>query len=380
LYRIGFFLEQTLGHITHSQNLQTCIADDPTVDAYLGLLPYETTGISARIPVYRSNWTIRSGMLARRALQSAARQGAFDALFFHTQVPGVLASDWMKGIPAVVSLDATPRQMDQLGAFYAHQTGPEWLEHMKWRLNRACFQNARAIVTWSEWAKKGLEDEYGVAPEKVTVIPPGSDTQSWISGEPRHESNGTVKILFVGGNLERKGGLVLLEAFRILRQRSALNMDGQERIPPVELHLVTRDAVHDEAGLFVYRDLQPNSHILKELYWKSDIFCLPTFGDCLPMVLSEAGAAGLPIISTNLAAIPEVVLDGENGFLVKAGDVQTLVSTLVRLITDPELRLKQGAAGQQIIRQKFDSRKNGARLLNLLKQVADEKRERVKKI
>jgi glycosyltransferase involved in cell wall biosynthesis len=180
-----------------------------------------------------------------------------------------------------------------------------------------------------------------------------------------------VKILFVGGDFKRKGGATLLDAFRRLRSELTPNLPRQPD-PPVELHLVTRDPIPEERGVYVYNHMQPNSAELKRLYFNSHIFCLPTSGDCLPMALSEAGAAGLPLVSTRLAAIPEIVRDGETGFLVPAEDAAALAMALQRLIDGYELRLRLGEAAARLAGQCYDARKNTARLLRMLKELADE--------
>ena len=370
MFHFGFIVEQTLGHVTHALNLKKHIAGDPTIEAEWGLPAWKQNGVTGRIPVLRSNWTLQAGLQSRAILRDLHhRSSKLDALFFHTQVTAVLSPDWLRRVPGIVSLDATPRQYDRLGAFYGHSTGPDWLENWKWRLNRDCFQLARHIITWSEWAKQGLVDEYEVPAEKISVIPPGVDLCAWANPEPATSSLDRVRILFVGGDMERKGGSTLLEAFRQLQAEfpSGLNGNGRAQI---ELHLVTRASVKPQPGVFVYSDLQPNSQGLKELFFKSDIFCLPTLGDCLPMVLSEAGAAGLPVISTRLAAIPEIIREGETGFLVPPGDVQALTTALRRLIQDPQLRLQQGQTAQQLIGEKYDASRNADRLLNLMKQIS----------
>lgn len=359
IYQIGFILEQALGHITHAQNLQANIPNDPEVRPYWGLVPWETTGIASRIPVYKSNWTVRAGLRARHLVAGITRKARLDALFFHSQVPAVLATNWIKRIPSIVSLDATPLQYDTLGEFYVHDRGPAWLEQLKWRLNRDCYQAARHLVTWSQWAKQGLIDDYEVPAEKITVIPPGVNTHEWLRPAPRTLHAGPVKILFVGGNMERKGGMLLLNAFRTLREQG------------VELHLVTRDHLPAEPGLFVYNNMQPNSAALKQLYHTCDIFCLPTYGDCLPMVLSEAGAASMPTVSTRVAGIPEIVQDGVTGFLVPPGDTNALTEVLRRLVLDTPLRLAQGERASELVTREFDAPHNANRLLELLKQVAD---------
>lgn len=363
MYHIGFIIEQVLGHITHARNLQETVPEDAEVAAQWGLLPYEVRGLEGRIPLYRSNWTVRSGVHTRRTLATMARQAPLDALFFHTQVPAMLALDWVRRVPSVISLDATPLQYDQLGSFYAHAQGSPWMERLKWRLGRACFGAAGQLVTWSAWAKESLERDYGVAGEKVTVIPPGVNVSSWLRPEGRKLREGPVKLLFVGGDLERKGGNLLIESFR---QLAGLG---------VELHLVTRDPVEAASGLFVYHGMQPNSPALRQLYHDCDIFVLPTLGDCLPMVLSEAGAAGMAIVSTRVAAIPEVVRHEETGLLVPVGDGAALTAALRRLVEAPELRLRLGEQAVAHVAQQYDTRSNTARLLALLKREADRGRQ-----
>jgi glycosyltransferase involved in cell wall biosynthesis len=371
-YQIGFVIEQALGHVTHTQNLQANVPHDPAIEPYWALPRWQREGLGSKVPVYKSNWTVQAGLQARRALAGLRQRP--DALFFHTQVTAVLSPDWLRRVPSVVSLDATPLQYDRLGEFYAHEAGPAWLEKIKYRLNRQCFQGARHIVAWSEWAKQGVVAEYGVEADKVTVIPPGVNSREWERPMARRPHKNTVKILFVGGDLERKGGLVLLEAFRRLRQQGPIAINGNGTAADVELHLVTKTDVPAEANLFVYHDMQANSPALKQLYYDCDIFCLPTYGDCLPMVLSEAGAAGLPAVTTCVAAIPEIVQDGVTGFLVPPGDEAALMAALHGLIANPELRVRQGQQAAERVRQGFDAEVNARRLLELLKGVAEGKR------
>jgi len=358
-YEFGFLLEQALGHATHAKNLLTNVALDPEVRAHWGLIDFEVTGVAGRIPLYRSNWTVRAGVCAYREVARMNRQTRLDALFFHTQVPAILAQRWLRKIPSIVSLDATPLQYDELGMFYKHEQGPAWLEAWKWRLNRDCFTSARRLVAWSEWTKRGLVQGYGVPADKITVIPPGVNVHEWRRPMPRVPHAGPVKILFVGGDLERKGGLVLLEAFRALRHLG------------LELHLVTKDRLPPEPGVFIYNNLEANSQPLKDLYHACDIFALPTLGDTFAMVLSEAGASGMAIISTNVAAIPEFVRNGESGLTVPAGDAVSLTQALRDLATNPAFRMLLGERAMAHASRHYDAPTNASRLLGLLKAEAN---------
>ena len=358
-YELGFLLEQSLGHITHAKNLLTNVALDPEVRAHWGLIDFEATGVAGRIPIYRSNWTVRAGARAYRAVARMNRQTRLDALFFHTQVPAIVAQRWLRKIPGIVSLDATPRQYDELGEFYKHEQGPAWLEAWKWRLNRDCFRSARRLVAWSEWTRLGLVQDYEVPADKITVIPPGVNVREWRRPTPRVPHADPVKILFVGGDLKRKGGLVLLEAFRALRHLG------------LELHLVTKDRLPPEPSVFIYNNLEANSQPLKDLYHTCDVFALPTFGDTFAMVLSEAGASGMAIISTSMAAIPEFVRDGETGLTVPAGDAVSLTQALRDLATNPTLRVTLGERAMAHVSRHHDAPTNASRLLDLLKAEAN---------
>ncbi len=357
-YNIGFVIEQALGHITHSKNLQAYAPLDPEVVPHWALIDFATEGLSEKIPVYRSNWSVRAGIRAQRQLSAISRTTNLDALFFHTQVPAVLSQRWLHRIPGIVSLDATPMQYDELGQFYQHDMGSPWVEKIKWRINRSCYRAAKQLVVWADWTKQSLVRDYGVSSDKITVLPPGVIVRDWLRPEPRSIQHKPAKILFVGGDLERKGGHKLIEAFRALGR------------PELELHLVTKDQVQQEPGIIVHNNMQPNSAELKQLYGRCDIFALPTFGDCLPMVLSEAGASGLATVSTAVAGIPEIVQDGRTGLVVPPGDVSALTQALRALVDNPEFRIELGARAIQHVSEHYDAEKNAERLFQLLKATA----------
>lgn len=360
--RLGFVLEQTLGHVTHSKNLQTIIGGDHTISAIFIPIPFPQGERSRWVPGY-GNWTIRAGHRTRQAMHRLRARHKVDVVFLHTQVLAVFARRQMRTIPTVVSIDATPAQYDALGPFYAHNRSSAPVEFIKQRLNRDTFLRAAHVVSWSDWGKASLIADYDVPDSSITVIPPGVHIALWARPDgslPPVEP--IVRILFVGGDLERKGGSSLLRAFAEVRRAGAAMQ------PPVdvELHMATGADVADQEGVVVHRGLQPNSRELIELYHAAHIFCLPTKGDCLPMVLSEAGAAGLPLISTRVGAIPEIVRDGETGLLVESGDEAGLLAALVRLVEDPELRRAMGSAARSLVSERFDAERNAHDLVSLM--------------
>ena len=359
-----FLLEQTLGHVTHSKNLQALL---PDVDALVPMFAEvdASTGLLGRIPGL-SNWTVRAGLRARRQLRRlrSSDEHRIDAMFVHTQVPAVLLGRWMKRVPTVVSVDATPAQYDSLGEFYAHHPGPPRIEQLKKSANVRCFARARHIVTWSQWAKDGLVDAYDVSPGKISVIAPGVDLDRWTrSFSPdRAAPDRPLRVLFVGGNLQRKGGDLLMEAARLLRD--------DEHVPAFELHLVTGSELDSEPGVVVHHGLTSNSPELIAQYHSADIFCLPTLGDCLPMVLAEAAAAGLPLISTDVGAIRELVQDGRTGRLIRPGNLDELVDALRSMLLSPDERSRFAHEARRLVEQHHDATTNARRIVSILREVA----------
>lgn len=357
--RVGFVLEATLGHITHAANLRDLIPATGRVTPAFAAVEYPVSGRAARLPGY-GNWTVRAGLRARTAIRRLKDEGALDALFIHTQVPAILSPDHLGRIPSVVSLDATPIQYDALGAHYGHAVGTGRAERLKLAANRLCFRRANRIVAWSHWTKAGLVERYDVPPDKVVVIPPGVNTASFTPRAGAAADHDEMRVLFVGGDFERKGGSVLVAAVVALRAEGA----------NVSVDVVTRDEVAPADGVRVHHGLGPNSPGLIDLYQWADVFCLPTLGDCLPMVLSEAGAIGLPLVSTDVGAIREIVRDGETGLLTPVGDAGALAGALGRLADDPSLRRRLGARAQVVVGDEFDAAKNAGRLADLLVDVA----------
>ena len=356
-YHIGFIMEQNLGHGTHYRNLLRYVGEDGRVAPIWMPIAYERAGLLTALPLVRSNWSARASLLARRAVERARRQGQIDVLFFHTQVTSLLAGGLMRAIPTVISLDATPINYDAVGQFYGHTSGGP-LEGLKFRANVRAFRLAAGLVTWCQWAKESLINDYGAPSERITVIPPGVDLALWPRSAQLREIGQApappLKLLFVGGDFKRKGGQVLLECFR---------QHFQDRC---ELHLVTQEPVEPGPNLFVYNNVKPNSNILTRLFAEADLFVFPTLADCAPVAVTEAMAASLPVISTRVGAIPEAVQHDKTGLLVDAGDGEQLRQAIQTLLAHPEQRLEMGVLGRRVVEADYDAAKNARQLVELL--------------
>ncbi len=362
IYRLGFVMEQTLGHVTHDRNLRHWASCDSDLAGEWMPVEFARPDIWQRIPPFRSNWTLRASVRALRMAKSALHRKRLDGLFFHTQVTALLATGLMRQVPTIVSLDATPLNVDTVGAAYEHQPSRLGaLERFKNRLNRKTFVRARHLITWCDWAKQSLVNDYGIPAAKVTVIPPGVDMGRWHFDRPPHPKPGAARLLFVGGDFRRKGGELLLKAYR-------------ERLcGKCELDIVTREPVNTDGlqGVRVHHGLIANSPELMALYENADIFVFPTQGDCLPIAVMEAMAAELPVVAASVGALCEEVDDGVTGYLIAPGDAESLAARTLQLAEDADLRWRMGRAGRQKAEQKFDGARNYQAVIALYKRCVD---------
>jgi glycosyltransferase involved in cell wall biosynthesis len=171
-------------------------------------------------------------------------------------------------------------------------------------------------------------------------------------------------IVFVGRLDAVKGVPLLLEAFakaRTRHPRARLTIAGDG---PARAALETRAAalgVGEAVQFAGYLD----EAAVADLLANADMLALPSFAEGLPVVLMEAMASRIPVLATQVAGVPELVEDGVSGFIVPAGDVETLGARLEVLLSDPDLCHRMGEAGQKAVAARHDIRAEVAWLYQL---------------
>jgi glycosyltransferase involved in cell wall biosynthesis len=101
----------------------------------------------------------------------------------------------------------------------------------------------------------------------------------------------------------------------------------------------------------------------------SDVLLLPSENECLPMVILEAMASGLPVIATDVAGISEAVEDGVTGRLVAAGDTEGLARAVIEILGDPDRAQAMGAAGRKRVETDFTAAKSAAAVFRLYEEI-----------
>lgn len=185
----------------------------------------------------------------------------------------------------------------------------------------------------------GVPDMRGRVPERTAAV-----------GQP-------LTILFTGVLIPSKGVQVLLEAFKLLNDRSLdlrLQLMGKWGDGAFEASCRSFVADHGLSDkvtfLGVKRDLEKYA-----CFANCDIFCFPSYfeAESFGLVLVEAMQFAKPVVSTRWRGIPSVVEDGVNGYLVEPRDPSAVADRLALLVADPELRQRMGREGRRIFEQRF---------------------------
>jgi len=176
-------------------------------------------------------------------------------------------------------------------------------------------------------------------------------------------------LVAVGRLVEKKGYPILIEACRALRDRG---VDFRcEIIGEGPMEDLLRAQIGDLAGIVSLAGPRTQPQIRQSLAAAS-VFVLPCVEeksggmDILPTVITEAMAAGLPVVSTRLAGIPEMVIDGKTGFLVAPGDAAAVANAIQKLITNAAEARAMGAAGRKHAESLFSEDVTIPQLLALL--------------
>lgn len=377
-YRFGFVLQQVLGWISVYHNFRRFVDQDPSVIPTWAEVTYsQPNQLLDRVPLVpeRVRGALDGVIQVHQALGTASlplvgalTASQYDAVLFNSQSLCLTARRYLSRVPAVIVTDVTPRQLDELRPFYGRSPAVDTpASRYKHRAYRDIFTSAQAIAPCSHWVKRSLMADYGVPEERIVVVPHGVDVEQWApppAGVREHSQQGSAglpRILFVGGDFDRKGGQLLFDWYL------------QRGLGHCELHMVTRTppvVPPNVSGLHVYTGLEANDPQLIRLYHEAHLFVLPTRADCFGVASIEAMATGLPVITTMVGGVPEIVDDGHDGFLIAPEDSRLLGERIELLLSNPTLRQAMGQHARATVLQRFDARDNAHRLIELMKQIA----------
>ncbi len=297
---------------------------------------------------------------ARRGLSLARR------LAFNIQVRGG-ALESAAGAAAIIGFDMDGVFVRPRGVFRVVSIKGELAEEARFergsarlrltiesRFEKWSARHADRVVATSLHSKERIREDYGVAEERIRVVPEPIDLARWdralslavhaapAAGSVRAPGE-PASILCVAHLYPRKDVATLLEAVARLPAGVVLRVVGTGP---------ERGRLEERArSLGISARVELAGHVpfdrLAAEYRRADVFCLPSRQEGFGIVFLEAMAAGLPIVAARAAAVPELVREGETGALVPPGDAPALAAALRTLLQDPAERRRLGEGGRR---------------------------------
>lgn len=231
--------------------------------------------------------------------------------------------------------------------------------------------DAEVVVAISDYNRRFLRRYGGDVTTPVRVVRCGIDVASYAFRARRPDGRAPVRALCVAGLREYKGHKVLLDAL-------GLHGEGLEQLTvscigdgPLHDSLVRRAAALGVSDRVTFKGAMTESEVLRELAG-AEVFVLPSVVaadgqmEGIPVALMEAMACGVPVVSTALSGIPELVRPGVTGVLVPPGDARALAAGLRSVLDDPEGAAQRSAHGRALVEREFGIDRTGSAMAAIL--------------
>ena len=213
-------------------------------------------------------------------------------------------------VPIIYMSDATPELIKETYNLYPNEAAFQLANEQE----QAAILKATKIVYPSDWVANSAINYYHAKPNDIQVIPFGANIHPGLIptvDQTLKKSNGKCcRLLFIGKDWQRKGGEIAFETLRLLNQ---MGIDTElvclGCIPPAEFQHQKMKVI-----AFLNKNIPEEEQQFSQLLLQSHFLLFPTRADCSPMVICEANAFGLPVITTDVGGIPTLIQQGQNGY------------------------------------------------------------------
>lgn len=271
----------------------------------------------------------------------------------------------------------------------------EWLTQLDARLIAARLAQTDLILGCSDHVTRQIQQRFPEHAARCHTLANGVDVAEFVPNGRSPSANGARRLLFVGRVSPEKGVHVLLDAFRIVRQRypeAQLDIVGSVGSAPYEFMVLVSDDVHVAGLSAFYHGLAKKSNYFVDLqanetsgvhftgpvphadiagyYHRADVLINPSFTEAFGMSLVEAMACERPVVATRVGGMPDVLDEGVTGLLVEPGDAGALAESIVRVLDDRALAAAMGQAGRRHVVERFAWNRVAAELEALYARLA----------
>lgn len=299
--------------------------------------------------------------LATKMVEVARHQG-LDVLHVHYAVPNavsaVLAREILRPLPLKVVTTLHGTDITLVG------NDPSFLETTRYSI-----EQSDGVTAVSENLRHATIDQFGIR-RRIDVVPNFIDPARFEAvrdspGARRFAKPGEKVLVHISNFRPIKRILDVVEVFVRVRQvmpaKLLLVGDGPDRAKVEQ-----RCRQCDDCGDIVFIGNLP---VVEEVLVGADLFLLPSETESFGLAALEALSCEVPVISTRVGGLPEVVIDGENGYLLPVGDVDGMAAAALRLLQDPELHRKFAGAGRRVAVERFSQERVVAQYRALYERV-----------
>ncbi len=284
----------------------------------------------------KSSWLAKIQLLPMMSnflLKSTAESRNSDLIYANWIGAGLIGAltNWFTGKPLVVSFRGDDG--------YLARDRAVWKTITQWVISRAT-----AIAPVSRELLEILM-ELGAPSHKCRLPKFGVDTGMFHPAERKSDSE-TVELLFVGSLIPRKGLHDLLKAISAANlEKARLSVIGEGPSGAEFKNLAKVLGI--ESRVEWHGGMPPQQ--VAEVMRNADILCLPSYMEGRPNVVNEAMASGIPVISTRIGGIPDMVEEGNTALLHDAGNVDELATHLKTLVNNKDMRKRMGQSGREFL-------------------------------
>jgi glycosyltransferase involved in cell wall biosynthesis len=249
------------------------------------------------------------------------------------QIFGQACSVKNDDIPFAMTLDYTVALAEKtysIKRFSSEKNKEKWMTK-----EREAYEKATFLFPWSNIVAQSLQVDYGIDPKKIIVTGAGGNLQDPF---PDGKKFGSKIILFNGSDFDRKGGDILVEAFKKVHSEDST----------IKLYIIGTEKGIDAGG--VYYKGEVNQTELKKLFAECDMVVSPARCDPFPGFIIEAMQFGIPCIVSDRDGMPEIVDHLQNGIVLPELSVSQLAIAISNLINDSTTLVKYSKAAQNKVR------------------------------
>lgn len=273
--------------------------------------------------------------------------GMYSPYVKEPKVPYIVFTDWTRAL--------TMKEHPARAPINSEEKVSDWL-----KLEGDLYRNAAMVFTMSDKTRNSIINDYLADKDKVTTVGFSSMLEKIPEKKPDKDYSSKT-ILFVGYKFEWKGGFILLEAFKKVR----------ESVKDAKLVIVTKGQLREQIerdGVTFINSKTPRSEVLRQ-FENASIFAMPSFCEPFAAAFLEAMAYQLPCIGTNTGGMPEQIEDDKTGFVVPVNDPETLACKIIFLFNNTAEMKRMGDAGYERLKSKFTWEKVAEKIDMNLKDV-----------